>query len=134
MKSVFLLTLYRIFFIASLISFVTRLQAQEIPVSFRIINSKKQAVSFATVTVIHRVDTLKQEKSISDSAGTSLFNLAKGTQYIVRVSSVNYQPLEKGITVTSIQNSFTFSLEDLPKTLSGVVVTSSRPLMRIRAF
>ncbi|MFI5129615.1 MAG: outer membrane beta-barrel protein, partial [Chitinophagales bacterium] len=30
----------------------------------------------------------------------------------------------------SAQSSFTFSLEDLPKTLSGVVVTSSKPLMR----
>ena len=130
MKIFFTRFLTKSFFILLFIGFVSNIRAQEIPVTFKIINSKKQPVAFATVHVFDRADTLKSDKKISDSTGTVLFNLLKGSQYIVSISSVNYQTLEKGINVASFQNSFTFSLEDLPKTLSGVVVTSSKPLMR----
>src|SRR5258706_3211872 len=129
MKRSFTLSLARALFGVLFIAFHTCVRAQEIPVTFKIVNSKKEPVVFATVNVVKRTDSLKKETKISDSGGLVSFNLAKG-QYIITVSSVNYQPLEKGITVTPVQRSFTFTLEDLPKTLSGVVVTSSRPLMR----
>ena len=112
------------------IAFVSKIRAQEIPVTFKVINQKKAPVAFATVSVVNRADTLQSKKEVSDSNGVVIFNLQKGNQYTVTISSVNYQSLEKGITVSSNQNSFTFSLENLAKTLSGVVVTSSKPLMR----
>ena len=128
MKSFFTLLLKNALFISLFIAYTSNVRAQEIPVSFKIINSKKEPVALASVRVVNRADTLKADKQISDSSGIIAFSLVKGDQYIVTVTSVNYQSLEKGITV--ISNSFMFSREDLPKTLAGVVVTSSKPLMR----
>jgi hypothetical protein len=106
------------------------LNAQDINVSFKIMNGKKEPVPFVSITVANRIDTLQIFNKVSDSSGAVTFNLQKGVQYKVTLTSVNYQPLEKGITVTTSQNSFAFSLEQLPKTLNTVVVRSSKPLMR----
>jgi len=113
-----------------LLVLILNAQAQEIPVTFKIINQKREPVAFATVMVVNRTDTLKNDKKVSDSSGVLTFNLLTDNQYLVSVSSVNYQSLEKGIKVSPGQHSFTFSLEEASKTLSGVVVTSSKPLMR----
>jgi len=130
MKKKFTLLLKKALSILPLLAFVLNTHAQEIPVTFKIINQKKEPVAFATVTVVNRTDTLQSDKKISDSSGILTFNLSKANQYIVSITSVNYQELEKGIAVSSSQHSFTFQLEEASKTLSGVVVKSSRPLMR----
>jgi hypothetical protein len=104
--------------------------SQDQKVVFKIINSKKQAVAFATVGVLDRIDSLQSFKKTADSSGIVSFELIKGRQYVVSVSSVNYQALEKGITVTQNHPTITIVLEDESKTLSGVVVKSSKPFMR----
>src|SRR5258705_8039951 len=130
MKSCFTLSFSKALFFFLFFIFISKVRAQEIPVTFKIVNQKKDPVAFATVKVAERNDSLKAEKKVTDSTGTIIFNLQKGGQYSVSVTSVNYQSSEKGIRVTTNQNSFTLSLEPVGKTLSGVVVTSSRPLMR----
>ncbi|MBL7740983.1 MAG: outer membrane beta-barrel protein [Chitinophagaceae bacterium] len=105
-------------------------QAQENPIKIRVINPKKEPVPFATVIITNRADSLQSDKKAADSSGVVSFNLTKGIQYIIEVSAVNYLTQEKGITVTSGQKDFTFILESSAKTLSGVVVRSSKPLMR----
>ncbi|TMI68605.1 MAG: carboxypeptidase-like regulatory domain-containing protein [Bacteroidetes bacterium] len=130
MKKKITLRLDRTAFILSFFLFLNNSRAQESPVSFKIINQKREPVAFATLIVVNRTDSTKKDQKVTDSTGLITFGLLKGNQYIVTVSSVNYQPLEKGIIVTDKQLSFTLSLEALPKTLSGVVVTSSKPLMR----
>jgi hypothetical protein len=130
MTKIFTLILKKALFIFPVFLVASAIHGQQIPVNFKIINSKKEPVAFVTVHVINRVDTLKTDKKISDSTGVVTFNLETTGQYVVNVTSVNYQPLEKGVVIGAGQRSFTLSLESLPKTLGGVVVTSSKPLMR----
>lgn len=110
--------------------FTKSIYAQELPVSLKIINTKKEPVAFASVTITSRLDSTEVLKKVADSSGIAVFRLNKEGQYLVTISSVNYQSLEKGITVSSNRTTFSFSLEPAAKTLSGVVVTSQKPLMR----
>ncbi len=102
---------------------------EEIAVTIKIINQKKEPVAFASVTIINRTDSLQQQQA-ADSNGVTKFNLIKNGQYSVKITSINYQPIEKGISVTGSKTSFTFAAEPLGKTLEAVVVTSKKPLMK----
>lgn len=99
-------------------------------VTIRIVNPKKEPVSFATVSIINRTDSLQSFTKMADSSGTVLFPLTKKGQYKVQISAVNYLPVEKGIQVTQHHSTFVFTAEPLGKTMKEVVVTSQRPLMR----
>src|SRR5438045_5312045 len=114
--------------VTTIISF--SLFAQQINVSFKIVTTKKEPVPYASFTVIKRADTVQIEKKVADSSGSVRFYLTKNTQYIVRISSTNYRPVEKGITVTPDHTSFSFVTESSAKTMQGVVVTSKAPLMK----
>jgi iron complex outermembrane receptor protein len=105
-------------------------QAQEVNITFKLVNQKREPVPFATITVVNRKDSLQSIKKSADSSGRAVFRLVKGEQYSIKISSVNYLPIEKGIAVTGNQTSFSFTVESLPKTLKDVVVTSRKPLMR----
>ena len=107
-----------------------QLYSQNIESVFKILNKKNEPVSFASFNVVKRIDTLVFQQKNSDSAGIARFMLEKNVQYIVKVTSVNYLPLEKGVTITPSHNVFSFIADELPRTLQGVTVTSSRLLMR----
>jgi iron complex outermembrane recepter protein len=126
---------YRLFLLGSFLFlpfffFISAIHAQEIPVTFKVFNQKKDPVSFASISVMNRLDTLQVLKKVADSTGTVVFKLSTEGQYTIGITSVNYQPFEKGITIAGHQSGFTFVLEPLPKTLAGVVITSQKPLMR----
>jgi len=104
-------------------------RAQKINVSFKVIGNKNEAVPFASFTVIKRSDSLQTQRKVSDSTGVVKFSLENSTQYIVRITSINYQPLEKGITVNQNHNFFSFELESSSKAMQGVTVTAARPLI-----
>ena len=125
-----LLTLPKLFFVILLFAFASQSYGQEIPITIKIINQKKDPLAFATVTVINRLDSTQIIKKVADSMGMAKFNLAKGGQYTVKITSVNYQSIEKGIVITGNKGFFSFIAEPLPKTLGNVVVTSQKPLMR----
>lgn len=136
MKKNLFLILQKLFFISLFLIFAAHLNAQPVPqqreeinVTFKIMNQKREPVSFASVTVISRADSLHTLKKVADSSGLVVFKLAKG-QYLIKISSVNYQSVEKGITVSGNQTFFNFTAEPLPKTLGNVVVTSQKPLMK----
>jgi hypothetical protein len=95
-----------------------------------VINQKKEPVTFATITVVNRIDSLQTIKKVADSSGMAKFNLTKGLQYTVKITSVNYQSVEKGIAVSGNQTLFSFTAEPLPKTLGNVVITTQKPVMR----
>src|SRR6266496_891987 len=92
----------------SALLFSAAAHAQKINVSFKAVGKKNEAVPFASFTVIKRTDSLQSQKKISDSSGIVRFMLESSVQYIVEISSVNYQPLQKGITVTATHNFFSF--------------------------
>src|SRR6266550_5141763 len=113
----------------------TQLQAQLVPqkreevnVTCKIMNQKREPVSFASVIIINRADTLQTLKKTADSLGLVIFKLSNG-KYLIKISSVNYQPVEKEIIVSGKQTFFNFIAEPLPKTLSNVTITSQKPLM-----
>jgi len=111
------------------ILFTQQLTAQETLVTIKVVNTKKEAVPFATINLFNKADSTLDQSKVADSSGESEFRLKKG-HYTVNISSVNYQFLEKRINITANQRHFTFTVEELPKTLTGVTITTSRPLMR----
>lgn len=106
------------------------LSAQQATVKFLLITPQKDPVPFATVRVYPVGDSTAVKQRISDSSGVVTFPLEEAASYRVQVSAVDFQLLEKGITVKEGQSTFTFTLETAGKSLRGVVVTASRPLMR----
>jgi iron complex outermembrane recepter protein len=136
MRSFFTLTPRRSFFILFFLFLGAQVQAQVVPqkrqeleVTFKVVNQKREPISFATFTTISRADSLQSQKKVADSNGIVVFRLSKG-KWLIRVSSINYDPLEKEINISGNQTIFSFAAEPLPKTLGGVVVTSQKPLMR----
>jgi len=123
------LILRKLLLLFASVFFTSQLAAQNIPVTIKVSNQKKEPVTFATITIINRTDSSQVFKKVADSSGIAKFNLSKG-QYNVSVTSVNYQPVEKGITVSSDQKYFNLVAERLPKNLKEVVITSKKPLMR----
>jgi len=125
------MNLTRLLFIFLLSSFLMPFaRAQEIPVHITIKNQKDQPVSFATVTVVKKNDSLQAIKHIADSNGTVSFSLRKDQQYIVKFSAIGFSSFEKGITVTGSQNKFHFTAEEFSKKLDDVVLKSKAPLIR----
>jgi len=116
----------------SIFAFAISLSAfsQNIAVHLKVNNNKHEPIPFASFTVLKRNDTTQLRTNAADSSGSVTFYLLQNTQYIVRISSANYRPLEKGITVTQQHNAFSFIAEQATKTLQGVVVTSKAPLMK----
>jgi outer membrane receptor protein involved in Fe transport len=119
---------YSFFIIILLCSFYST-RAQQTSITIRIVNAKKEPLPFASVSVISVNDSNQYYDKVSDSSGIARFSLPY-QQYIVSVSSVNYAPFKKGITVKSDNPVFTFTAEIVSKSLQGVSVVSSRPVMR----
>jgi iron complex outermembrane recepter protein len=106
------------------------LKAQQVPITIKITNQKREPLAFATVKVSNRADSINTFTKAADSTGRAIFNLNKGGQYTVKISATNYLPIEKGITVSGNQPSFSFSIEPIGKTMDAAVVTAKKPLMR----
>lgn len=102
--------------------------AQQTNVTIRIINAKKEPLPFASISVVSVRDSTKSWHKVSDSAGIAVFNIAH-EQYFVSVSSVNYVPFQRGITVKSDRPVFTFTAQ-FSNALQGVTVTATRPILR----
>jgi iron complex outermembrane recepter protein len=104
--------------------------AQELPVKFTVVGSKGEPLAAATVTIVPAADSMAKKNGIADSAGTIVFNLLQNSLYTVRVSSINYESLEKNITIKGEKPVFKLVAQPLSKSMSSVVVTARRPLMR----
>ncbi len=105
------------------------LQAQDATVSIKIISAKKEPLPFASVTIRSVKDSSQTFNKVSDSSGLAVFTLQR-QQYIVDVSSVNYAPFTRGITVKNDNAVFTFTAQNVSKALKEITVTATRPVMR----
>ena len=113
--------------------FSPRLHAQtthETTVRIRIINESKEPLPLATITVMNVPDTIHKQQQITDSNGLAIMKLIPMRPYLFRISSVNYQPIEKNITIKTENASYTFFAKSAQNTLKDVVVTARKPLMR----
>lgn len=113
-----------VFFIA--IIMVKPAFAQQVTIA---VTANNKPVTAATIVAMSATDTVKKIQRVTDTSGKAVFNVVKGEKYIIRASSIGYLAAEKGITVTG-NNFFAIALKQTSATLAGVVVTSSRPLMR----
>ncbi|MBL0269376.1 MAG: TonB-dependent receptor [Chitinophagaceae bacterium] len=104
--------------------------AQETTVTIKVNGSKKDPVSFASISLISFPDNSFRQTKTADSSGTVRFSTVGFGQYTVRITAVNYQPLEKGITTQPNKTSFSFTMDPMAKTLETAVVRSQKPLMR----
>lgn len=104
--------------------------AQDVPVKFTVVGSKGEPVGAATVTVVAAGDSTARQSKLADSAGRIAFTLALNKLYVVEITSVNYAPLQKNITVKGEAPNFRFTLQPQSKSLSGITVTARRPLLR----
>lgn len=116
-------------FVLLLISIASDAQ-QQTTITFKIQNISKEPLAFATVQLISVPDTLNKQQKISDSSGVVSFTVMLERPYLVRITSVNHEPIEKAITVKSDNAVFTYTAEPLSKSLKAVVVTSTKPLIR----
>lgn len=103
--------------------------AQQTAVTIKIVNAKKEPLPFASVSVTSLKDSSIILHKVSDSTGVVIFNLPY-EQYIISVSSINHLPFKKGITVKTDHPVFTFIADVISKSLQGVTVTATRPIMR----
>ena len=104
--------------------------AQQTTVRFKLVATNGDAVPFASVKVVRAVDSSATQQKVSDSSGLVSFSLDQGQQYVVQVSSVDYNPVERGISVKGNNQLFTLTLERASKSLGTVVVNARRPLIR----
>ncbi len=105
-------------------------RAQEITVSFKITNKKKEPVPYANFQLVNRTDSTQVLVRAADSTGKVKFELKKGGQYDLTITSANYKTIDKGLLVRGDQTVFQFVAEPREKTLEGVVVRSRKPLMK----
>jgi iron complex outermembrane recepter protein len=99
-------------------------------VNFKILSPSNEAIPFATVTVLSVPDTTVQQQKITDSLGSVSFILLQSRPYLVRITSINYDPIEKSITIKGDNPSFVFNAEQQSRSLGNVTVIAQRPLMR----
>lgn len=104
--------------------------AQDLQVTLRVKGEKQEAIPAATFTIFSIPDTVKLNEKLADAQGVAIFFLTANKPYLVRITAVNYQPLEKSITVKDVEQSFYFSMEPASQALGSVTVTARRPLMR----
>jgi iron complex outermembrane recepter protein len=117
-----------IFLVFSSFSFLV--QAQETPVQLKLLNEQHEPVSFVTVTVTDASDSLQKNLKLTDGSGSVVFQLQQRRHYTIHCAPAGFQPLEKNITVQGAAPVFTFTLTAVSKTMKGIVVTATKPLMR----
>ena len=118
-----------IFIFCLLACITSSITAQQTVVTIKAFNTKKEPLSFASIKVVSVKDSSIVFNKISDSTGKATFSLNYG-QYLVVITSVNYADLIKGITVKSDRPVFNFTAENASKSLTGITIPASRPLMR----
>jgi iron complex outermembrane recepter protein len=99
-------------------------------VRVKVTTNSKEPLSYATVTVLAVPDTINKLEKITDTNGVASFQLMQSRPYTIRVTSVNYLPIEKNITVKGDHPTYTLIATRSNKALADVVVTATKPLMR----
>ena len=112
-----------------LLSILT-ISAQEVPVKFTAVGTKGEPIGAATVTVVSATDSTVTITKLADSLGRVVLQLQQNSLYKIHASSVNYETLQKNITVKGEAPSFRLILQPQSKSLNAVVVTARRPLIR----
>lgn len=120
----------KLIFLLSILFLSLQLKAQETTVTIRAATNKKEPLSFASITLTGYSDSSFHITQTADSNGVARFSTVGYGKYVVSITAVNYQAIEKGITTAAGKTFFSFTAEATGKTLEAVVVRSQKPLMR----
>jgi hypothetical protein len=112
------------------IGFLSTVTAQKTNVSFKVINTKNEVIPFASITILSVPDTINKFSQVTDSSGISVFQLQQHRPYKVIISSINYLQIEKALTIKTDNPTVTYTLQDDARSLGGVTVVASRPIIR----
>jgi iron complex outermembrane receptor protein len=104
--------------------------AQQSELIIDVTTAKKEPLSYATAILKDRFDSSKTNTKQTDEKGRVVFSSLSPGQYLLRISAVNHEPIEKGLIIKNASEQYSFTLEPAGKTLETVVVESKRPLMR----
>jgi iron complex outermembrane recepter protein len=102
--------------------------AQKITSKFRILDNTQKPVIGATLKLISNLDSTKISYATADTAGVATILVSAG-QYQLRISSVGFKNISKGLTISEKQNNFRISMETDANALGGVTVVAKKPLM-----
>ncbi|WP_460566680.1 outer membrane beta-barrel protein [Flaviaesturariibacter terrae] len=92
-------------------------------------DARRHPVPFASVDVTSFSDSSQRFRQVADSNGLARFDLPAEGAWEVTASSVNFSAARKGIRISATSTRFGIVLEP-SGTLSTVVVSSTRPVMR----
>src|SRR5690606_36317566 len=87
-----------IFLLNSTVAGVQTLYSQENLISIKTLNETRQAVPFATVTIIRSGDSSLVARTSTDSTGVAKINLQDG-DYFLSITSVDYLRLDEALKV-----------------------------------
>jgi iron complex outermembrane recepter protein len=99
------------------------------PVKITIKDQQNLALPGATVKITNATDSITQF-SITDFSGISSFTARDEGVYLVSVSYVGYEPIDKTILVSPGSRSFEFQMLEQTLALGEVTVTARRPVIR----
>lgn len=102
--------------------------AQKVKVDILLQDKQNQPLSYASITVKEREDTLKQLSSFTDSTGVASFNLDT-IHYYLYATAVGYKNLSKNIAIKAEEHNFVFQLEESAAALNEVVIEYRKPLV-----
>lgn len=105
-------------------------QQTQTRITFKVTDKKRVPIPFTTVTVTHENENLPSLEKVTDSLGTTFFDLSIGQKYIISITSVGHAPFRQGIAVIDNETAFTFAMENETTTLDAVVIKNTKPIMR----
>ncbi|MBD0289412.1 MAG: carboxypeptidase regulatory-like domain-containing protein, partial [Flavisolibacter sp.] len=127
------MTMQRAFFFLTAFLLCLFVQAQsgvQTKITIKVLTAKNEPLPLATVTVASLPDSVQKQQKLTDSSGIAIFQLLTQQPYLVRVTYLSYEPAEKAIVTRGNHAQFTITVNPQSKSLNGVVVTATRPLMR----
>lgn len=102
--------------------------AQNKPVRLTVVDSKKQSVAFANIT-IQKLDSPFQRSQVTDSNGIAFLTLDPGAVYQIKTSSVGFQLDTRTIKFGQL-GQLQIVLKETANQLKEVVVSSNKPLIK----
>ncbi len=111
------------------IFFCNNVTAQVVSLQISLKTSAGDSITNASIQIYSLPDTLLLASRVS-GPGMNKFSIKPFSKYLVRVSAVDFLPVEKMITVADKPIPVTIELKTKNKTLRSVTVTSKKPLLR----
>jgi iron complex outermembrane recepter protein len=120
----------KLYLLLALVLFYTiAVSSQTQPLKIKLTERNNSPIVGANIVLKERVDTFKIQYTITDTAGVAEFSTLKDAQYLMSATFIGMKPLNRGISITEKQRSFSFILDAQTEMLQGVEIVSKKPLI-----